>query len=108
VYRGLQTDTSLPVTIKLLQNYNPELPKYLKKMKDTKHENVIKVYEVVADAGNLLFLTEEVTHGTLRNGLKSCERLDDGDSIFMVKAMLTGHIELLRSDCNWFGTEDDI
>lgn len=50
------------------------------------------MYEVVADAGTLLFVTEEVTHGTLKNGLKVCERLDDPDSTFIVKSMLMGHI----------------
>jgi hypothetical protein len=26
----------------------------------------------------------------------------------MSKMILNGHIDLLRSDCNWFGTDEDI
>ena len=56
----------------------------------------------------LVFITERVGYGNLGRGLQKCERLDDADSIFMSKMILNGHIDLLRSDCNWFGTEEDI
>lgn len=37
-----------------------------------------------------------------------CERLDETDSIYFTKILLNGHIDLLRSDINWFGNEEDI
>ena len=37
-----------------------------------------------------------------------CEHLDENDSSFIGRALLNGHVEMLREDCNWFGTEDDI
>jgi hypothetical protein len=69
---------------------------------------VIKVYETTTENSTLIFVTEKVTYGSLKNALVKCERLDDADSLFLTKNLLNGHIDLLRSDCNWFGTEDDI
>lgn len=43
VWQGLQNDTNIPVTIKLLKYPHIELPKYLKKLKEVKSEFVIKV-----------------------------------------------------------------
>jgi hypothetical protein len=40
--------------------------------------------------------------------LTVCEHLDENDSIFVARALLNGHVDMLRTDCNWFGTEDDI
>lgn len=94
--------------MKILKGYHLELPKYLKKLKDCKSENVIKVIEVASDASTLVFVTEKVSYGNLGRALQKCERLDDADSLFMAKMILNGHTDLLRSDCNWFGTEEDI
>ena len=91
-----------------MRQYHLELPKYLKKLKDCKSDNVIKVFEMVSDSGTLVLVTERVGYGNLGQALTKCERLDDNDSIFISKMILSGHIDLLRSDCNWFGTEDDI
>ena len=105
MFDGVQTDTKVPVTIKILKPFHFELPKYLKRIKDCRSENVIKVHECVADNSTLVFITERVTYGNLRDALQRCDRLDDADSIFISKLILNGHIDLLRSDCNWFGTE---
>ena len=40
----------------------------------------------------------------MKDALNRCERLDDSDSVFIAKLILNGHIDLLRTDCNWFGT----
>lgn len=108
VWQGQQNDTNIPVTIKILKYPHIELPKYLKKLKEIKSEFVIKVIEVVADQSTVLVITEQVTFGTLKKALASCERLDENDSIFVARALLNGHVDMLRSDSNWFGTEDDI
>lgn len=49
-----------------------------------------------------------MTYGTLKKALSGCEHLDENDSAFVARAMLNGHVDMLRADCNWFGTEDDI
>lgn len=69
---------------------------------------MIKVFETVSDPTTVLFITERVGFGNLGKALQKCERLDDTDSIFMAKMILNGHTDLLRSDCNWFGTDEDI
>ena len=91
-----------------MKGYHVELPKYLKKIKDCKSDNVIKVYQMVSDAAMLVFVTERVAYGNLGKALQKCQRLDDNDSLFMAKMILNGHIDLLRGDCNWFGTQEDI
>ena len=53
-------------------------------------------------------VSEQVTYGTLKKALAVCEHLDENDSIFIARALLNGHVEMLRDDNNWFGTEDDI
>ncbi len=63
---------------------------------------------MVSDTGTLVFITERVSFGNLGQALIKCERLDDADSLFMSKMILNGHIDLLRSDCNWFGSDEDI
>ncbi len=108
VWHGLQNETNLPVTIKLLKYPHIELPKYLKKLKDVKSDFVIKVFEVVADQSAILFITEQVTFGSLKKALAGCEHLDENDSAFVARCLLNGHVDMLRADCNWFGTEDDI
>lgn len=77
-------------------------------MKDIKSEFIIKIFEVIVDPSALLFITEQVTYGTLKKALSACEHLDENDSIFVGRSLLNGHVDLLRADCNWFGTEDDI
>ena len=37
-----------------------------------------------------------------------CEHLDENDSSFVARALLNGHVDCLRDDFNWFGTEEDI
>lgn len=66
VYNGVQSESNIDVTIKILKPYNLQLPKYLRKLKDCKSENVIKVYETASDASTLIFITERVSYGNLR------------------------------------------
>ena len=108
VFHGTQKETNLPVTIRVLKQFHLELPKYLKKLKECKSEFVIKVYESTSEYGAMIFITERVSYGSLQNALAKCERLDDNDAIYVAKTILNGHIDLLRSDCNWFGNEEDI
>ena len=42
-------------------------------------------------------MTEEVTYGTLKNGLVNCKKFDDYDSIFILKYLLNGYVDLQRS-----------
>ena len=44
----------------------------------------------------------------MKKALSVCEHLDENDSTFVARALLNGHVETLREDCNLFGTEDDI
>jgi len=53
-----------------------ELPKYLKKLKEIKSEFVIKIFEVTADQSTLMIITEQVSYGTLKKALQTCEHLD--------------------------------
>lgn len=76
MWHGLQNDTNIPVTIKLLKYPHIELPKYLKKLKDIKSDFVIKIFEVSADQSAILFITEQVTYGTLKKAMAVCEHLD--------------------------------
>jgi hypothetical protein len=36
----------------------------------------VKVFEVSADQSTILFITEQVTYGTLKKALAACEHLD--------------------------------
>jgi hypothetical protein len=84
------------------------LNKYLKKLKDAKSDYVVKIYELIYDQNSLLLITEQVTYSNLKKALISSQRLDEQDSIFISKSLLSGHTDLLRVDCNWFGTEEDV
>lgn len=53
-----------------------ELPKYLKKLKDIRSDFVIKCFEFATEQSSLLFITEQVTYGTLKKALQQCEHLD--------------------------------
>lgn len=44
VYNGSFTDLGVDVTIKIMINPNQDLMRYLKKLKESKVENVIKIY----------------------------------------------------------------
>lgn len=85
-----------------------ELPKYLKKLKEVRSDFIVKIFEVSADQVNLLLITEQITFGSLKKALSVCQRLDENDSIFLARAMLNGHVEILRADSTWFGNEEDI
>lgn len=108
MWQGNQKETNLAVTIKLIKHPHVELPKYLKKLKEVRSEFVIKVFELVSDQSSMLVITEQVTYGTLKRGLSVCEHLDENDSVFIARVLLNGHVDLLREDSNWFGTEEDI
>jgi hypothetical protein len=96
------------VTIKVLLAPAPEMPRYLKKLKDCKVENTIKIIEFFESADALFIATEQVTFSHLKNALSRCRKLDDYDALFLSKAILGVHVDLLRAGFNWFGTEEDI
>lgn len=83
----------------------PELPRYLKKLKDCKVENTIKIIELFESVDALFIATERVTFYSLRSALSKCRKLDDYDSLFLCKAILGVHVDMLRAGLNWFGTE---
>ena len=108
IWSGNQNETNIPVTIKLLKYPHIELPKYLKKLKEVKSEQVIKIFELSAEQSSLLLITEAVDYCTLKQGLATCHHLDEQDALFVARNLLNGHVECLRMDLHWFGTEDDI
>lgn len=76
VWQGNQKETNIPVTIKMIKFPHIELPKYLKKLKDVKSDFVIKVFELSIEQSSILLVTEQVTFGTLKKALRTCEHLD--------------------------------
>jgi len=92
----------------VIVSYAPELPKYLKKLKDCKVENVIKVIEIFEGTNALFLITEPVPYPTLKKAISKYKKLDDLEAIFMSKIILNIHVDMLRANLNWFGTEDDI
>ena len=75
----------------------PELPRYLKKLKDCKVDNVIRVIELFELEGVTCFVTELATYSNLKNALAKYRKLDDFDAIFLSKALLGIHVDLLRA-----------
>lgn len=56
-----------------------------------------------------MFIAQEQANiCNLGQALAKCRKLDDNDSIFIAKLLLNAHVDLLRSDFHWFGTEEDI
>lgn len=49
-----------------------------------------------------------MSYGNLSNALSKCKRLEDSDAITITKMILNGYVDLLRLDCNWIGTIEDI
>ena len=76
IWSGNQAETNIPVTIKLLKYPHIELPKYLKKLKEVKSDQVIKIYELSSEQSSLLLITEQANYGTLKQGLSACHHLD--------------------------------
>jgi hypothetical protein len=56
----------------------------------------------------LIVVTEPILYSNLKSALKNCNYLDEPDAIFLTKQILSGYVDLLRADTNWFGTEEDI
>lgn len=50
-------------------------------------------------------ITEPVFYGNFKKALEKSKYLDEPDAIFIAKQMLSGHVDTLRSDLNWFGTD---
>lgn len=92
----------------MIHSYAAELPKYLRKLKDCKVENVIKVIEIFEGANALFLTTEPATYSTLKKAVSKYRKLDDLEAIFISKLILGIHVDMLRAGLNWFGTEDDI
>jgi len=92
----------------VIHSYAPELPKYLRKLKDCKVENVIKVIEIFEGTNALFLTTEAVTYYTLKKAISKYKKLDDLEAIFISKVILSIHVDMLRAGLNWFGTENDI
>jgi hypothetical protein len=68
-------------------------------------ENTIKIIELFETVDALFIATEMVTFSSLKNALARCRKLDDYDSLFLCKAILAVHVDLLRAGLSWFGTE---
>ena len=99
------------MTIKLLTSsstIDPSLPSYLNKLKSTKSEQVIKIYEIISETSFLVVVTEQVTYGTLEAALIQCKKLDENDACFMAKYLLTGFVDAARNGVDWYGTLKDI
>ncbi len=94
--------------MKVIRNPPPELQPYLKKMKELKVENIIKIYELFDNEDGLFVTTEQVTYSNMKNALAKCKKLDDFDAVFLSKIILSTHADLLRAGLEWFGTEEDI
>jgi hypothetical protein len=92
------------MTLKIIQSPPEELVRYLKRLKEIKLENVIKIYEIYETEGGVFLTTEQATYNNLRFALEKCKKLDDSDAIFMSKILLSSHVELLRVGVHWFGT----
>ena len=73
-----------------------------------KSENVIRIFEIANESNKLVLVTQNVAYGNLSNALSKCKRLEDSDAISISKMILNGYVDLLRSDCNWVGTTEDI
>lgn len=46
VYEATHNDLKIPVTLKIIRHPPPELVKYLKRFKELKAENIVKIYEI--------------------------------------------------------------
>lgn len=105
VFDAKHKETALDYTIKIVKNPDPRVEEYLRKIKDTHSEHVIKIIEVGYEPteAKLVLVQEFTPYGTLRKALSKCKRLDDDDSVYLSKMILNGHIDLLRSGVNWFG-----
>ena len=44
----------------------------------------------------------------MKNAVGKYKKLDDFESVFISRVLLTIHVDLLRAGINWFGTEEDI
>lgn len=92
------------MTIKIIKGASQDLLRYLKKLKDCKSENTIRIYELIEDGSSVVMISEYVSHGNLSNALAKCKRLDEPDAIFVSKMLLNGYVDLLRLDCTWVGS----
>lgn len=72
VHQAKQKETKLPVTIKILKAYSQDLLKYLKKLKDCKSQNTIRVYEIIEEKAFVAMVTEYVGYGNLADALAKC------------------------------------
>ena len=46
VYRATHNDLKIPMTLRVISRPAPDLVKYLKRLKEMKVDNVIKIYEI--------------------------------------------------------------
>jgi serine/threonine protein kinase len=105
VYEATHNDLKIPVTLKIMRHPPAELVRYLKRFKDLKAENIIKIYEIFDNEEGLFLSTEPVTFSNFKSALQKCKKLDDFDAIFIAKIILATHADLLRAGFDWFGTE---
>ena len=96
------------MTLKVIQSPSEELAKYLRRIKEVKVDNVIKIFEFFENSQGVFITTEQVTFSNLRFALEKCKKLDDFDAIFLSKVILNAHVDLMRAGLDWFGTEEDI
>lgn len=104
VYDATHNDLKMPVTLKTISHPTPDIAKYLKRLKDCKVDNAVKIYELYENAEGIFLATEKVIFSNLKSALQKCKKVDDFDAIFLYKMILTVHMELLRAGFDWFGT----
>jgi serine/threonine protein kinase len=104
-YHATIKESNTSVTLKTMKYPHVELGPYLLKLKEVKSENVVKVYDLLVEQQFLAIVTEPVLFGNFKKALEKCKYLDEPDAIFVAKQILNGHIDLMRADSNWFGTE---
>lgn len=96
------------MTLKVVRNPTDDLTSYLRRLKELKVDNLIKVYEIFDNPEGLFVATEPVLFSNMKEALRKCKKLDDFDAIFLSKVILGVHVDLLRAGVSWFGTEEDI
>lgn len=81
----------------MLSSIDPALNNYLSRLKTVKSDQVIKLYEIITEKNYIVVVTEQVIYGTIANGLINCRKLDETDSVFVSKYLLTGYMDIARA-----------
>jgi len=94
---AIATDTGEKVAIKVLdkdkiqkQNMGPQIKKEIAIMKMVKHENIVKLYEVLASRSKIFIVLELVTGGELFDKIVAEGRLDESNARTYFRQLLKG------------------